>query len=103
MTAARTTSDASVGYYGVMIDTLLGEAGNITKPLLLHIAEKDGFVPPPVQTRMKDGLKGNRHVTLETYPNQDHAFARDGGDHFDQSAAKLANDRTAAFFKQNLA
>lgn len=103
MTATRTNIDASVGYYGVMIDALLGEAGNIKKPLMLHIAEKDGFVPPPVQARMREGLKGNRHVTLETYPNQDHAFARDGGEHFDQAAATLANDRTAAFFKQHLA
>jgi len=103
MTAARTNIDASVGYYGVMIDALLGEAGKIAKPLMLHIAEKDGFVPPPVQAKMKDGLKGNRLVTLETYANQDHAFARDGGEHFDRAAATLANDRTAAFFKQHLA
>ena len=103
MTAARTNSDASVGYYGVMIDALIGEAGKIAKPLMLHIAEKDGFVPPPVQAKMKEGLKGNRLVTLETYADQDHAFARDGGEHFDQKAATLANDRTAAFFKQHLA
>ncbi len=103
MTATRTDIDASVGYYGVMIDQLLGEAGNIKKPLMLHIAEKDGFVPPPVQQKMHEGLKGNRNVTLQDYAGQDHAFARDGGEHFDQAAATLANDRTAQFFKQNLA
>jgi carboxymethylenebutenolidase len=103
MTAARTNIDAAVGYYGVMIDALLGEAGNIKRPLMLHIAENDGFVPPPVQAKMKDGLKGNSQVMLQTYAGQDHAFARDGGEHFDAAAAKLANDRTAAFFQHNLA
>jgi carboxymethylenebutenolidase len=103
MTAARTNIDASVGYYGVGIDGIIGEAGNIKKPLLLHIAEKDGFVPPPVQEKMKEGLKGNRHVTMQTYAGQDHAFARDGGDHYDKAAADLANGRTADFFQANLA
>jgi carboxymethylenebutenolidase len=103
MTAARTDIDASVGYYGVGIDGLIGEAGNIRKPLLLHIAEKDGFVPPPVQAKMKEGLGNNARVTMHTYAGQDHAFARDGGEHFDVAAAKLANDRTAQFFKQQLA
>ncbi len=103
MTAARTNIDASVGYYGVGIDGIIGEAGNIKKPLLLHIAEKDGFVPPPVQAKMKEGLQGNRHVTMQTYAGQDHAFARDGGDHYDKAAADLANGRTADFFKANLA
>ncbi|HEY1722596.1 MAG TPA: dienelactone hydrolase family protein [Magnetospirillaceae bacterium] len=102
MTAARTDSDCSVGYYGIMLDSLLGEAANIKKPLMLHIAEKDGFVPPPVQAKVKDGLKSNNHVTIHSYANVDHAFARIGGSHFDQTAAELANGRTAAFFKANL-
>ena len=103
MTAARTNIDAAVGYYGVGIDNIIGEAGNIRKPLLLHVAEKDGFVPPPAQAKMKEGLAGNPRVTLLTYAGQDHAFARDGGDHYDKAAADLANARTADFFKTNLA
>ena len=42
--ACRTSSDASVGYYGVMIQNFLEESANIKKPLMLHIAEEDGFV-----------------------------------------------------------
>ncbi len=41
-------------------------------------------------------------MTLHTYPGRDHAFARPGGAHFHQGDATLANDRTAAFFKQYL-
>ncbi len=38
MAATRTDVDASVGYYGVMIDQMLGEAHAIARPLMLHIA-----------------------------------------------------------------
>jgi carboxymethylenebutenolidase len=32
----------------------------------------------------------------------DHAFARTGGDHYDQANAELADGRTATFFRQHL-
>ncbi|MEG3153237.1 dienelactone hydrolase family protein, partial [Sphingomonas sp. ZT3P38] len=38
MTAARTDADASVGYYAVAVDGLLGEKHGIANPLMLHIA-----------------------------------------------------------------
>jgi carboxymethylenebutenolidase len=102
LSATRTDSDASAGYYGVNIQTLLGEAANIRKPLMLHIAGKDGFVPPPAQKQVSDGLKGNPLVTIHLYPEMDHAFARIGGAHYDQANADLANGRTATFFRQHL-
>jgi carboxymethylenebutenolidase len=100
--ATRTDADASVGYYGVNIQTLLGEAKNIKKPLMLHIAGKDGFTPPEAQKQIVDGLKGNAHVTLHIYPEMDHAFARVGGEHYDHASAELANGRTSTFFRQHL-
>lgn len=102
LTAARTDSDASVGYYGVNIQEKLGEASKIKKPLMLHVAGKDQFVPPEAQKKMSDGLKGNRHVTIHTYPEMDHAFARPGGAHYDKANAELANGRTTTFFRQHL-
>ena len=56
----------------------------------------------PAQEKIKAGLGGLPMVTLHSYPGQDHAFARIGGAHFDESAG-LANGRTAAFFKEHLA
>jgi carboxymethylenebutenolidase len=100
--ATRSDSDANVGYYGVGIEQSLAEARGIAKPLLLHIAEKDQFCPPEAQARIKDGLKGNAHVTIQSYAGQDHAFARVGGQHYDKHAADTANQRTAAFFKRHL-
>ncbi|MGE3143524.1 MAG: dienelactone hydrolase family protein [Hyphomonadaceae bacterium] len=103
LTAARTDADASVGYYGVMIDQKLGEAAGIKKPLMLHIAEKDQFVKPEAQAAIKQGLAGNPLVTIHSYAEQDHAFTREGGAHYDDDAAKLADGRTIDFFKKNLA
>ncbi|MBV8798562.1 MAG: dienelactone hydrolase family protein [Alphaproteobacteria bacterium] len=102
LTAARTDVDASVGYYGVNIDQKLDEANNIKKPLMLHIAEKDQFVKPEAQKKIAEGLKGNAHVSLHFYPQMDHAFAREGGAHYDKACADLANGRTSTFFKQHL-
>ena len=100
--AARSDADCSVGYYGVGIQDLLGEAKSIRKPLMLHIAEKDEYTPPPAQEKIKAGLKDNPHVTLHSYPGMDHAFARVGGQHYDKAAADLANRRTAEFFQRHL-
>jgi carboxymethylenebutenolidase len=98
----RSDADCNVGYYGVGIQDSLNEAKNIKKPLLLDIAEKDQFVPPPAQTKIKEGLGANKLVTIYTYPGADHAFARVGGQHYDKKAADLANQRTAEFFKKHL-
>jgi carboxymethylenebutenolidase len=102
LTAARTDADASVGYYGVNIDSKLDEAKNIAKPLMLHIAEKDPYVKPEAQKKIVDALKGNPRVTIHLYPGMDHAFAREGGAHYDKACADLANGRTSTFFKQHL-
>ena len=59
LTAARTNSDASVGYYGVNIQNRLDEADKIKHPLMLHIAEADEYVPPEAQAKIEAGLKGN--------------------------------------------
>ncbi len=91
-----------MGYYGVGIETYLGEAERLAHPLELHIAEEDGFVPKKAQARIIAALKDHPQVTLFTYPGRDHAFARQGGAHFHQADAGLANDRTAAFFKTYL-
>lgn len=100
--ATRSDSDANVSYYGVGLQDLLGEAKNIKKPLLLHIAEKDQFAPPEAQKKVIEALKGNKLVTIYTYPGADHAFARIGGQHYDKKSADLANQRTAEFLKKHL-
>ena len=102
LTATRTDSDASVGYYGVGIEIYLGEAERLAQPLMLHIAEEDAFVSKAAQKRIVSTLKDHPQVTIFTYPGCDHAFARPRGAHFDPAAAGLADGRTADFFKRHL-
>ena len=102
LTATRADSDASVGYYGVGVETYLAEAERLAQPLMLHVAEEDAFVPKAAQQRIVSALKDHPQVTLHTYPGRDHAFARPGGDHFHQADAGLANDRTVDFLKAHL-
>ena len=102
MTATRTDADASVGYYGVGIDGLLGEKHAIANPVLLHIPEEDHFVDKTAQAAMHAGLDDHQKVTLYDYPGEDHGFATEFGKRRSDSAAKLADERTAAFFAENL-
>ncbi len=103
LAACKTDSDASVGYYGVNIQTRLAEAEYLKKPLMLHIAGKDEFVNPGAQQEIIDDLRDNPLVTIHQYPDCNHAFARVGGAHYDKKAADDANARTRAFFKKSLA
>lgn len=102
MTAARTDSDASVGYYGVGIDNLLGEKHAIAHPVLLHIPQDDHFVGPEAQAAMHAGLDDHPKVTLYDYAGEDHGFAVSAGKRRSEEAAQLADKRTAEFFAQNL-
>jgi carboxymethylenebutenolidase len=100
--ATRSNSDCNVSYYGVGIEGALGEANKIQKPLLMHIAAEDRFVPKEAQGKIKQALAANGNVTIHVYEGTDHAFARAGGAHWNAAAAQLANDRTAAFLKKHL-
>lgn len=102
MTAARTDIDASVGYYGVMIDQMLDEKHAIAHPLMLHIASDDGFVPQEAQAAMHAGLDDHPKVTLHDYPGMNHGFATEMGDRRNDQAATLADQRTADFFAEHL-
>lgn len=102
LTATRTDSDASVSYYGVGIEKHLVEADKLAHPLLMHIAEEDGFVPKEAQALILSQLKNHPQVAIHTYPGRDHAFARPGGEHYDEADAKLANGRSLEFFTQHL-
>ena len=102
MAATRTDIDASVGYYGVGIDRLLGEKHAIAEPLMLHVPTADGFVPPAAQQAIHAGLDDHPKVTIYDYEGLDHGFASEFGARRVDDAAVLAQERTAAFFARNL-
>lgn len=102
LTAARTDCDAAISYYGVGLEGLVGEAEKIQRPLMLHIAEEDQFVPKAAQEIIVQSLKNHPQITIHTYPGRDHAFARPGGEHYDAADAQTAGERSLAFFAANL-
>lgn len=103
MAAARTDADASVGYYGVMIDQLLDEAHHIAKPLMLHIPTADHFVTPAARAAIHAALDDHSRVTLHDYAGLDHGFAAEMGERRHEAGARLADSRTEAFLKEHLA
>ena len=102
LTATRTDADACVSYYGVGIEGRVAEAEKLARPLMLHIAEEDQFVPKEAQEVILKALKDHPQIEIHTYPGRDHAFARRGGAHFDEADAKLAGGRTLSFFNKHL-
>lgn len=103
MAAARTDIDAAVGYYGVMIDTMLDEAHAIANPLMLHIPTADHFVDEKAQAAIHAALDSHPKVTLHDYAGLDHGFAAEMGNRRDEAGAQLADGRTVEFLKANLA
>jgi carboxymethylenebutenolidase len=103
LAACRTDTDATVCYHGGGIHTALGEAGGIKKPVMLHNPMKDAFIPVEALNQIRETLAPNQLVTVWEYAEQDHAFTREGGKHYDAAATELANGRTIAFFNQHLA
>lgn len=102
LTATRTDADCAVSYYGVGLENRVPEAEKLTRPLLMHIAEEDQFVPKEAQAIILAALKDHPSVEIHTYPGRDHAFARVGGEHYHEHDAKLANGRTQQFFERTL-
>jgi len=102
MLSTQSDIDAAVSYYGVNIETMLDLSENIDTPLLMHIAAEDEFVNKDTQKQILDGLSGNSNITIHSYEGQNHAFARGQGMHYDETAATLANARTAEFLKSHL-
>ena len=103
LAACRTDTDATVCYHGGGIHTALGEASGIKKPVMLHNPMKDGFIPVEALNTIRETLKSNPLVTVCEYAEQDHAFTREGGAHYDEAAKQLADGRTIAFLNKALA
>jgi carboxymethylenebutenolidase len=102
MAAARTDSDAAVGYYAVGLPNILHEKNSIARPLMLHIAGADHFVDEAQQRAIHEGLDAHPKVELHDYPGEDHGFAAEMGKRRSEAAARLADGRTADFFAQHL-
>lgn len=100
--AARTDVDATVSYYGVGLQDMLGEMDNIQTPTDLYIASLDKFTPPEAQAQIVSASQDHQNVTTYVYEGVDHAFARLGGEHYDEQATALAYKRAMDLFQRAL-
>lgn len=79
------------------------DAGRIRAPLLVHVAETDPNVnatwPAYEAALQAAGTRYEAHV----YPGTQHGFHNDSTPRYDEAAAKLAWERTLAWFRQHLA
>ncbi len=92
---------AGVPFYGN--HPAVEEAAKVKAPLQIHFAgidERINAAWPGYETALKaGGAKYEAHI----YAGTQHGFNNDTTPRFDAAAAKLAWDRTTAFFKQRLA
>ena len=95
MMAEQADTDVNISYYGVGLDNLLGDLGKVTKPLVVHIADKDEFFPPEGRAKVVAAVRGHPRIACHVYPNAEHAFARVGGIHWNGRSAAIANGRSA--------
>ncbi len=102
LTAARTDIDCAVGYYGVGIEKLLGEAKEISCPLVLHFGEADKYSPPQAIAQIRDGLSAVEGAEVHAYPGADHGFSAPGRPAYDKPSAGMAYSRSLALFRRTM-
>ncbi|HZX69515.1 MAG TPA: dienelactone hydrolase family protein [Rhodanobacter sp.] len=86
----------SVSYYGARNLPFLHEVPKA--PVMFHFGEKDQHITPEMVEKHRLALP---QMDVYTYP-ADHAFNRDGSAPYHEASAKLALQRTLAFFEKNL-
>jgi len=100
-TVLGTDLQAAVPFYGAAAET--ASVPNIKAPLLIHYAEVDERINamwPAYETALKTA---SVTYTMYTYPGTQHGFHNNSTPRYQEAAAKLAWERTIAFFRKNLA
>lgn len=93
--------DAAVPYYGSQPSE--EDTAKINAPILAHYAGNDERINAGI-AKFEEALKKfNKEYKMYTYPGTDHGFNNDtNAGRYNEEAAKLAWERTVAFFKDKL-
>ena len=87
----------AVSYYGARNVAFLGEP--LRAPVQFHFGERDASIPAEAVQKHREAYPD---MEIYTYP-AGHAFNRDvDTGHYDAASARLASERTLAFFAKNL-
>lgn len=93
---------AGVSYYGRGGDP--ADAAKVQAPLMLHLAGNDARVNESAKPWAAALEKAGKRVTVHDYAGAEHAFNNDtSAARYNEEAARLAWQRTVAFFEQHLA
>ncbi len=87
LTAARARPDATVAFYPGNADKHVREADRIANPLIVHLAQKDEYIPADAQRQIASELNRRPQVQVYSYPGCGHAFARHRGTAYNAEAA----------------
>ncbi len=100
-TALGSDLHAGVPYYGAAAAT--ADVPKIKAPLLCQLAENDPRINEMYPTYEQELKKAGVRYEIHSYPGTQHGFHNNSTPRYNEAAAKLAWERTIAFFKKNLA
>ena len=93
--------NAAVPYYGRQ--PVADDVAKIKAPVMAHYAENDAGINAGIQAFEEALKKNNIEYQIFIYPGTGHGFNNDTNpDRYNEQAAKLAWQRTIAFFKEKL-
>ncbi len=93
--------DATVVYYG-RVNKTAAELASLQGPVLGHFATQDGWINEEMVGGFTAAMdQAGKSYTVHWY-EADHAFANPSGGRYDAADAKLAWERTTAFFETQL-
>ena len=91
---------AAAPFYGAAAET--AGVAKIKAPILAHLAENDPRINEMYPTYEDALKKAGARYEIQMYPGTQHGFHNNSTPRYNEAAAKLAWDRTVAFFKKNL-
>lgn len=101
LAVASPALDAGVAYYGRQANA--ADVARIEAPLLLHYAGQDERINAGIDAYRAALEAGGKTFTIHVYDGVQHAFNNDTAEaRYDAAAAKLAWERTVAFFGEHL-
>jgi carboxymethylenebutenolidase len=92
---------AAAPFYGAAAET--ASVPKIKAPILAHLAENDPRINEMYPTYEHALKAAGVRYEIQLYPGTQHGFHNNSTPRYNESAAKLAWERTVAFFKKNLA
>ena len=96
-----TPVDATVVYYG-QVDQPADRLARLKGPVLGHFATRDKWINRPMVDGFERAMaQAGKRLTVYWY-DADHAFANPSDGRYDREDAKLAWERTLAFFRSSL-